>query len=69
MKMKLRLELPDVKIYLVLLLVIGEIVYAWEMPQKAIKTDLRSSFYSDSKVKWRRYAGVLLGRELRPTLL
>lgn len=28
MKMKLRLESPDVKIYLVLLLVIGEIVYS-----------------------------------------
>lgn len=49
--MKLRLELPDVKIYLVLLLVIGEIVYS---SRRAIKVDLRSSsLYSDSKVERR----------------
>lgn len=41
MKMKLRLEVPDVKIYLVLLVVIGEIVYAAKASvHDPIKTDL-----------------------------
>jgi hypothetical protein len=41
MKMKLRLESPDVKIYLVLLLVIGEIVYS-----------CRAAFTANRAIKW-----------------
>lgn len=40
-----RLDVPDVKNYLVLLLVIGEIVYGSVAPaNRVIKMDLRSSF-------------------------
>lgn len=61
MKLKLRLELPDVKIYLVLLLMIGENRHSLSVANKAIKAGFMFIFCSDSGAEWRRRASILLG--------